>query len=276
MLPVRLPSPPLSRIGPAAVLLGCALLFYGCSDTSNPAGTDPGDDPSDPGGDPPTSFDSEAAPGSSAEAFLDDQRFSALRVEVDYMEGYEPTAAALDSLKSSLTTQLSKSTVQIASPTAIPAQGQDTYSSQQIRDLEAEHRTHYTRAESDTIRAYFLILDGRYTSENVVGIAYYNTSMAFFGGAIDEITSGITAPSREKVEATVFRHEFGHNLGLVNNGTAMQQDHQDDPNGKHCTNDQCVMYYALETTDTFANIFDGTVPSFEQFCTEDMAAQRDG
>ena len=273
----RLPSSVFSRIGTAAVLLGCALLFYGCSDTSNPTGTEPSDDPSDPGGDPPTSFDSEAAPGSSAEAFLNDQRFSALRVEVDYMEGYEPTAAALDSLKSSLARHLSKSTIQIESPTAIPAQGQDTYSSQQVRDLEAEHRTHYTRAESDTIRAYFLVLDGKYTSENVVGIAYYNTSMAFFGQTIDDITGGVTQPSREKVEATVFRHEFGHNLGLVSNGTPPQDEsHHDEANGAHCTEQACVMYHTIETTDYFSNIFDGTVPSFKQFCTDDLAAQSGG
>lgn len=271
---VRPSSRRLFRVGAALLLLGGALVLYGCSDTSNPTGTNPDDDPSDPGGDPPTSFDSEAAPGSSAEAFLDDQRFPVLSVEVDYMEGYAPEPAALDSLKSSLDRHLGKSTIQIESPTSIPAQGRDTYSSQQIRDLEAEHRTRYTRAESDTVRAYFLILDGKYTTENVVGLAYYNTSMAFFGQTIDDITGGVTQPSREKVEATVFRHEFGHNLGLVNNGTSMQQDHQDDPNGKHCTKDQCVMYYAIETTDYFSNVFDGTVPSFEQFCTADMAAQR--
>ena len=162
-------------------------------------------------------------------------------------------------------------------PPSTTDQGQDTYSSQQIRDLEAEHRTHYTRAESDTIRAYFLVLDGKYTREKVVGIAYYNTSMAFFGQTIDDITGGVTQPSQEKVEATVFRHEFGHNLGLVNNGIPPQEgSHHDEENGAHCTEQACVMYHTIETTDYFSNIFDGTVPSFEQFCTEDMAAQRDG
>ncbi|PSQ81006.1 MAG: hypothetical protein BRD41_03875 [Bacteroidetes bacterium QS_1_63_11] len=107
-----------------------------------------------------------------------------------------------------------------------------------------------------------------------MGIAYYNTSMAFFGKTIDEITGGLNQPSREKVEATVFRHEFGHNLGLVNNGIPPQQEsHHDEENGAHCTNEQCVMYYAIETTDFFSNVFDGTILTFEQFCTEDMAAQ---
>jgi predicted Zn-dependent protease len=260
----------------AVAILGCALLLVGCSDTSSPTGPeDPTDDPTDPGdGGSTVQFDSEAPPGDSARSFLDDRRFAVVRLEVDYMEGYEPTAEALDSLRTTLDTYLSKSSIQISDPIQISAEGEGPYSTDQVQALEDEHRDHYTRAESDTIHAHFLILDGKYADENVVGIAYYNTSMAFFGKTIDEITGGLNQPSREKVEATVFRHEFGHNLGLVNNGIPPQQEsHHDEENGAHCTNEQCVMYYAIETTDFFSNVFDGTIPTFEQFCTEDMAAQ---
>lgn len=256
----------------AVAVLGFALLLYGCSDTSTPTGPEDPPDGSDDDG-PTVQFDSEAAPGDSARSFLDDRRFTVLSLEVDYMEGYEPTSEALDSLKTALNAHLSKSSIHIPTPTQIPAAGQGPYSTDQVRGLEEEHRNRYTRAESDTLWAYFLVVDGKYSSENVVGIAYYNTSMAFFGKTIEEITGGVTQPSRKTVEATVFRHEFGHNLGLVNNGTPMKQDHQDDAHGNHCTNEQCVMYYAIETTDYFANVFDGTIPVFEQFCTEDMAAQ---
>jgi len=265
------PRPFLRALG----ILGIALLLYGCSEGSGPAGPDPSD-PSEPpgsGGDGSTTeFNSKAAPGDSARAFLSDRQFTELRVEVDFMEGYEPTEAGLDSLKTSLERHLAKSSIQISAPSSIPAEGDSTYSTQQIRQLEEEHRDHFTRAGSDTIWAYFLVVDGKFTDEGVVGIAYYNTSMAFFGETIDEITGGVTQPSREKVEATVFRHEFGHNLGLVNNGIPMQQDHQE--NGPHCTVEECVMYHAIETADFFSNVFDGTVPEFEQFGTEDMAAQR--
>ena len=252
--------------------VGAALLLFGCSDATNPAGTDP----ESGNGEEAASFDSEAAPGASAEAFLDDDSFSRLHVEVDYMEGYEPTTAGLDSLKTALEAHLSKSSITIAAPTRVPAAGQDSYTADEVRDLEAEHRDHYTRAQSDTLRAYFLVLDGKFDEGNVVGVAYYNTSMAFFGQTIQEISSGLGSPSREKVEATVFRHEFGHVLGLVNNGTPMQEAHQDDANGAHCTNEQCVMYYAIETTDYFSNLVNSKIPGFEEFCTKDMAAQGGG
>lgn len=261
------------RRGLFLAVLSIGLLLAGCTDSSSPTG--PGSsDPSEPGGGGSvTEFNSEAAPGDSARAFLDDRQFSVLRIEIDYMEGYEPTADALDSLKTSLDTHLSKSSIQVGESSSIPAAGQGPYSAQDIRDLEAEHRDHYTRAASDTLWAYFLVVDGKFDEEKVLGIAYYNTSMAFFGETIDEVSSGLGAPPEEKVEATVFRHEFGHNLGLVNNGVPMQQAHQDDGNGHHCTNEQCVMYYSIETTDYFSNLFDGTIPGFEQLCTADMEAQ---
>jgi hypothetical protein len=259
-----------------AAVLTVALLLPACSDSSAPTGV--GDDPSDPpnGGNdgPTTQFDSEAPPGDSARSFLDDRRFSVVGLEVDYMEGYEPTEAALDSLTMALNRHVSKSSIHVLTPTQIPAADDGPYSSSQVRDLEATHRDHYTRAESDTIWAHFLILDGTFSDENVVGIAYHNTSMAFFGETIEDISGGLNQPSRTKVEATVFRHEFGHNLGLVNNGIPPQEEnHHDAENGAHCTNDQCVMYYTIETTDFFSGLVDRPIPAFEQFCTEDMAAQ---
>jgi hypothetical protein len=261
-----------------AVLVGLSLLVVGCSDGSGPTG--PGaSDPSAPGGDDDdgdtATFDSEAPPGDSARAFLRGDSFPILAVGLDYMEGHEPTQEALDSLKTALAPHLDKFRLVFRSPTQIPTDDRSTYTADQIRDLEDQHRNHYTRAESDTLWAHVLVVDGTFEDQNVLGVAYFNTSTAFFGETIDEVTSGLGSPSREKVEATVFRHEFGHNLGLVNNGIPTQENHHDEANGPHCTDDQCVMDHAIETTDYFSNLFDGTVPSFEEFCTADMAAQRE-
>lgn len=220
-----------------------------------------------------TEFSSTQPPGASAGAFIDGDPFSTLRLEVDYMPGHAPTHAGLDSLRAELDEHLDKSTIVIEMPTEIPSGGQSEYTSDDVREIENQHRDNYTQGGESTLWAYCVILDGTFATQNVVGIAYLNTSMAFFGETIDEISGGLTQPSPSKVEGTAFRHEFGHNLGLVNNGTPMQDDHQDDPNGAHCTNDACVMLYAIETTDFFANTFDGTIPQFEPFCTDDIVAQ---
>lgn len=216
-------------------------------------------------------FNSKAGPGASAEAFLRADQFTSLELEVDYMPGYQPDAEALDSLKTFLQARLNKSQITINTPTEVASGGQDSYSADDIRALEEEYRNHFTQANSTTLHAYFLIVDGSYSDQsNVLGIAYYNTSMAFFGQTIEETSSGLTAPSREKIEGTVFRHEFSHNMGLVNNGTPMETDHQEQ--GAHCTQEGCLMEAAVETSNFFANIFDGDIPNLGSFCVNDVQA----
>ena len=223
---------------------------------------------------PQPEFNSKAAPGDSAKSFLEGDQYTTLNVEIDYMEGYEPTAEALDSLRAFLRAHLNKANINVGVPNSIPAQGQNAYTANQIRDIEDQHRDHYTTAGSDTLWAYMLFVDGEFSQGNVLGIAYYNTSMAFFGETIYSNTreSGQigSQPTRPKMEATVFNHEFGHNLGLVNNGTPMQNDHQDSAHGSHCTDDTCLMYYSVQTTDYFANLFDGDIPDLQQYCTADL------
>lgn len=212
-------------------------------------------------------------PGRSANDFLADTAFTGLVVEVDYMVGFEPNAQALDSLRAFLEQRLNKTSVTILEPTEIPAGGQATYTANEVRALEEEHRDELT--EGTTLAAYMIVVDGKYAQNDVLGIAYYNTSSAFFGAAYDQASGGIGQPSRLRMEATSFQHEFGHLFGLVaieGSGTDMQTEHQDEENGHHCDNDQCLMYYAMESTDLFGSFFEGEIPPLDQNCIDDLRA----
>lgn len=213
-------------------------------------------------------------PGFSANDFLADSNFTELVIEIDYMEGYAPNEEALDSLEAFLKRRLHKTSITILEPTVIPPGGQNAYSGSEIRDLEEQHRDEFTETvEDDQLAAYMIIVDGEYTQQNVLGIAYYNTSNAFFGAAYDQASGGVGQASRFKIEATSFRHEFGHLFGLVNidgSGTEMQNDHQDEENGHHCDNDQCLMYYAMESTDLFGEFIGEEIPSLDQNCLLDL------
>lgn len=243
-------------------LIAILLITGSCSDSYSGPGN---------GGENGSEFDSQAGPGTSAEAFLRADDFTSLELEIDYMPGYQPDAEALDSLKTFLQARLNKSQITISTPTEVASGGEDAYSADEIRALEEQYRDHFTEGDGTILHAYFLIVDGSYSDQsNVLGIAYYNTSMAFFGETIKEISGGVTQPPRYKVEGTVFRHEFGHNMGLVNNGTPMETDHQEQ--GAHCTQEGCLMEAAVETSDFFANIFDGDIPNLKQFCINDVQA----
>lgn len=234
------------------------------------------DDPSDPAGPengPGEPYSHDRNPGVSAGDFLSDATYPDLVVEIDYMAGYDPDDRALESLQEFLEARLNKASVTILAPTQIAAGDQETYTAAEIRDLEGVHRDEYTAG--DTLTAYMLIVDGRYEQGNVLGIAYYNTSSAFFGAAYEEVSGGLAQPSRYLTEATSFRHEYGHLLGLVGipgSGTEMQTDHKDEANGNHCDNDQCLMYFAMESTDLFGSFFEGEIPALDQNCIDDLQA----
>jgi len=214
-------------------------------------------------------------PGTSANDFLADSNYTDLVVEIDYMPGYAPNERALDSLKAFFQQRTQKSSITIKSPTEISSGGQDRYSAADVRSLEQQHRSTFT--EGDTLAAYAMIVDGKYQGQNLLGIAYFNTSNAFFGPAYEEASSGVGSPSRYQIEALSFRHEFGHLFGLVGiprSGTEMQTPHKDPDHGNHCDDDTCLMYYASETTDLVGNTLgsDGEIPALDANCKADLQA----
>ncbi len=241
------------------LLIISAVTVFGCS---NSGGSNGGGDGAE--------FSHTESPGSSANDFLSSDNYTTLTIEVDYVEGFQPTQEALNNLRNFLQTRLNKTNVSVSLDDEIPSPGNSPYSAQQAFDVEEEHRNTYTSGNS--LAAYFIVLDGEFEQQNVLGFAYFNTSMALLGGTIEENSGGFNQPSRETVETTVLQHEFGHILGLVNNGTSMVQDHQDEQNGAHCDVDSCLMYFAVRTTDFTSNLMGGNVPELDAQCIEDLQA----
>lgn len=206
--------------------------------------------------------------------FLSDASFDKLVVEIQYVSGYQPTGKAMENLKTFLEQVLKKpggvSIVQneIASP------GNSVYSLQEIRDIEKANRTEL--AAGSTLAAYFFFADADYAGNSgdskVLGIAYGSTSMVIFEKTIKEFSGGVTQPSASTVETTVINHEFGHVLGLVNNGSNMQTAHQDETHGKHCDNKDCLMYYTVGTSEIVSNIVGGNIPELDARCKDDLKA----
>ncbi|MDZ7691640.1 MAG: hypothetical protein U5K69_11035 [Balneolaceae bacterium] len=263
---------------PIVSVLAIILLFFSCSDTATSPNVDNGKngDEEDPEQEEP--FSRTEPSGASANDFLSDSDFSELVVEIDYIgSSFEPTQDAIASLETFLQERLHKRAVTVMEPTQISSDSDQNYTIDEIVELENQHRD--TQTEGDKLTAYMLITDGRFHQDgqqtNVLGIAYYNTSTAFFGEGYNEASGGLGQASRYQVEATSFRHEFGHMFGLVGieeSGTDMQTNHQDTENGHHCDDDSCLMYYAMETSDLFSGAFGGNIPPLDQNCIDDLQA----
>lgn len=226
--------------------------------------------PTGPGGSPAGAYDHQQSTGASAADLLSSETYDSLVIQVQYVEGHQPTDQGLAILEGFLEGRLNKPRGIAIEIEPISTASQSTYSVSDVVALEQAHRTAFT--EGSTLAIYFLFLDGEFSeSSDVLGFAYYNTSMAIFQEKIEDNTGGALQPSQSVVEGIVLNHEIGHNLGLVANGSPMQTEHQDEPNGKHCDNEDCLMYWSVRTLDFVANLT-GDAPDLDQNCLNDLAA----
>jgi hypothetical protein len=206
--------------------------------------------------------------------FLSDATYKSLTVEIVYVEGFQPTASTVQNLKAFLTARLNKPTGINIVQRAVPSSGATVMTADFLRELELEYRTENTGGSN--ITAYFYFSDADYASNSgnskTLGVAYDYSSMAVFDKSVREFSGGAGKPSITTLQTTVIFHEFAHILGLVNNGTQMQQQHQDESHEGHCTSQDCLMYYLAETSGIAANLFGGTVPSLDANCLADLKA----
>lgn len=208
--------------------------------------------------------------GASANELLSAANYTSLKIEVQYMPGFQPDAGALNHIQNTLSGILNKPAGITIVTKEIPAANNQTLSVNDVITIEKNNRTAFTT--NSELAIYILYTNGNYTDNNVLGVAYKNTSAVLFGKKINDNSGGIGQASRTKLVATVAEHEVGHLLGLVNIGSPMQTNHQDAAHGNHCNNPYCLMYYASETSDIFGFLVTGNIPSFDANCRADMTA----
>lgn len=213
---------------------------------------------------------SRQATGKSAHDLLSADKYKSLLVEILYMKNAKPVTSALDQLKTFLENRLHKPAGIKIILREIPSAGKSKLSLSDIRTIENTYRENYTADGNITV--CILYTDTDYTDNNVLGIAYQNTSICLFGKTIADHSGGIGEANTAKLTATVLEHEAGHLLGLVNIGSAMQTAHADKAHPDHCNNENCLMYYASETTDVLGFLIAGAVPQLDANCLADLKA----
>lgn len=210
----------------------------------------------------------------NAKDYLSANNYDKLIIQIQYVNGLQPSAGAVEDLKTFLSQRLNKPGGVEVTYSNINSPGKSVYTINDIRAIESINRG--VKHEGRSITAYILFLDGEYSQNTsnlkTLGIAYGSSSMVIFEKTIRDLSGGLGQPSVSSVETTVCEHEFGHVLGLVNNGTDMTTGHQDEPHGKHCNNTNCLMYYTAETSDMLSNLLGNNVPVLDANCINDLKA----
>lgn len=224
--------------------------------------------------DPSFTYDNRSV-GASAKDILGRGLYNSITLEIQYAPKYRPSDAVVNDAVAFLEKYCIKPEGVNAIVEGIPVQG-GALTINNLTTIEARLRNRYTNYDTtnnkDDIAIYVMITESTYENPNILGIAYRNTSIGMFGGAIEANSDGADQPSRDKLTATVLKHELGHLMGLVNTGTPMQTNHQDNAHGKHCDNPDCLMYHTMQTTEGISKLASGFEPTLDENCMNDLRA----
>lgn len=227
-------------------------------------------------------------PKDPAAAFT--HNYKKIVVEVDYEPGAEPDVAFRDGTPTwvlfdeNATALFSNTEASIETPMGladmerIDDQTKTDFSTSDVLDVAERYLTQ--QATADQLVFYVVFLDGYYQSGGkrqsaVLGITIAEKRVtAIFKPVVNANPNMLL---REFVEQSTLIHEFGHAVGLVNNGLPMVNPHQDVTHGAHCTNANCVMYYLNEgVSDLLAFItrinLTGSSVMFGPECLADTSA----
>ena len=208
--------------------------------------------------------------GASAKEFLSAGTYSSNNVQIQYMPGFAPDVTALNNLKGFLDGAVNKPAGINFTQTPIAASGKSVFTIDDISALEKANRTQFTNG--NVLSVYVVYVDGSFSTANVLGAAYRNTSLVVFGPTLANNSGGINQTTRTKLETTILDHEFGHLLGLTNLGTSMVTAHEDAQHMSHCNNSACLMYFSTQTTVMGGALLTGPVPVLDANCKADLTA----
>jgi len=203
-------------------------------------------------------------PGGLALACLQDDKFEKMQIHFLFENGYDPVAMEL--VKSRIQEVCDKPDgIQIRAD-EVDFSEDNSWSSDDVRDARWKHGN--DAMGSNTLHWYFLFPKGTYNDDSVLGVAVDASTVAIFKDSIEESVNFIGRPSAEEIERAVTIHEAGHLLGLVNLVYQSPINHEDPDHPGHSSNDDSVMYWAIES-NSIGNIFSGSIP--DEFDADDKS-----
>ncbi len=189
------------------------------------------------------------ATGDSAPDFLGNENFQSLLVEIAYVQGFRPTAQAVQALEDFLRERTFKQTIDFEY-LPLESPGEEELTLEKIDALEKEHRTAYN--QHDRLALYIYFADAPSSEDQpeegkvTLGSVYRNTSMVIFEKTIRTLAGRDAFITDADLETATLQHEFGHLFGLVNLGSPEVNPHENADAPHHCITEGCLMQAELQ------------------------------
>jgi len=197
--------------------------------------------------------------------------YSRLHIEINYVTEFAPDSEAVDLLKQRIQETTDKTSVSVSQNGF--GSTDSSYSLEEILAIEKEQRERHK--SGNTFIIHILYLNGEYEdNDQTLGLAYTGSSFVLFKEKIEEVQFGFI--SAEEVERSVIVHEYGHLLGLINNGYESPHDHEDPDHPHHSSNDESVMYWSIETLDIFKQLEGSPPDNFDSDDLDDLRLMKEG
>lgn len=213
-------------------------------------------------------------------------------IEVDTVEGMAAPSAAMDTLKQRLQSVANKPDgIDIVYDDSLPARG-GTWSLKDVTDFSRAHMD--TATSGKTAALHLMFLDGSYANGNVLGVTVSKVSatgkviatgpIAIFSQALRNACSPVGVPPCFDALPgwkAVLVHEFGHAMGLVDNGIPMVEPHeastctvgsQTYEDDGHSDNQNSVMFCTVEQANLFTFFSGGPPTDFDAKDRADLCA----
>ena len=197
--------------------------------------------------------------------------YSRLHIEINYVTEHAPDSEAVDLLKQRIQETTDKTSVSVSQNGF--GSTDSSYSLEEILAIEKEQRERHK--SGNTFIIHILYLNGEYEdNDQTLGLAYTGSSFVLFKEKIEETQFGFI--SAEEVERSVIVHEYGHLLGLINNGYESPHDHEDPNHPHHSSNEESVMYWSIETLDIFKQLEGSPPDNFDSDDLDDLRLMKEG
>lgn len=202
-------------------------------------------------------------PGGAAAALVGRTAHATLRVEIDHVEGREPSPAAIELLRLRLSERTDHpGGIEVVIDDVLPPTGVDQHTADGLRALAHRHSDGWPTAEKGVVHVLYLDGEGHPSlGHDLLGAAFGARSVVLFPDAIDRAVGG-SESRRALVERWTLVHEAGHVLGLVGLGAPQVVVHEASHHAGHCATPGCVMGWSADERAT----------DFCERCKDDLRA----